>query len=120
MDFESPRAHALGCWDGVAACTPSINAWTTPTPTPDFEPDDAFCDFLCNSGFGENCSKETREKWYGIVKRNYRGDEGRKRARMCAVNLRDRDGLHGRLVDVRCPVLWMHVSTLVFPSCRCP
>ncbi|WP_405164603.1 alpha/beta hydrolase [Nocardia sp. NBC_01499] len=24
------------------------------------------------------------------------------------MNLRDRDGLHGRLDDVRCPVLWLH------------
>ena len=27
---------------------------------------------------------------------------------MAAINLRDRDGLHGRLFDVRCPVLWLH------------
>ena len=28
--------------------------------------------------------------------------------RMAAINLRERDGLHGRLFDVRCPVLWLH------------
>ena len=27
---------------------------------------------------------------------------------MAAINLRDRDGLHSRLFDVRCPVLWLH------------
>lgn len=27
---------------------------------------------------------------------------------MAAINLRERDGLHGRLFDVRCPVLWLH------------
>ncbi|KAG4431833.1 hypothetical protein IFR05_012695 [Cadophora sp. M221] len=27
---------------------------------------------------------------------------------MAAINLRDRDGLHGRLEYVRCPVLWLH------------
>lgn len=28
--------------------------------------------------------------------------------RMAAINLRDRDGLQGRLFDVRCPVQWLH------------
>jgi pimeloyl-ACP methyl ester carboxylesterase len=27
---------------------------------------------------------------------------------MAAINLRERDGLHGRLFDVKCPVLWLH------------
>lgn len=27
---------------------------------------------------------------------------------MAAINLRERDGLHSRLSDVKCPVLWMH------------
>ena len=27
---------------------------------------------------------------------------------MRSINLRDRDGLHGRLDSVRCPVLWLH------------
>jgi pimeloyl-ACP methyl ester carboxylesterase len=27
---------------------------------------------------------------------------------MATINLRDRDGLHGRLSDVVCPVLWLH------------
>jgi hypothetical protein len=29
---------------------------------------------------------------------------------MAAINLRDRDGLHSRVEDVVCPVLWLHVS----------
>ena len=28
---------------------------------------------------------------------------------MAAINLRDRDGLHGRLFDIKCPVMWLHV-----------
>jgi pimeloyl-ACP methyl ester carboxylesterase len=27
---------------------------------------------------------------------------------MATINLRDRDGLHARLGDVKCPVLWLH------------
>ncbi len=38
---------------------------------------------------------------------NYTGDAGRQRLQTITVNLRDRDGLHGRLNKVRCPVLWL-------------
>jgi hypothetical protein len=44
------------------------------------------------------------------MKDNYRGDEGRRALRMAVINMRDRDGLHGRLEYIRCPVLWLHVS----------
>jgi pimeloyl-ACP methyl ester carboxylesterase len=108
MDYESPRTRALGCWDGIAACTGPIDKWTTNFHTPDFEPDTDYCDFLIDIGFGKNCSSETREFWRQTIKRNYRGDDGRRRARMAAINLRERDGLHGRLWQVRCPVLWLH------------
>ena len=109
MDHESERTRALGCWDGVAAATPSINAWTTNETTPDFDPGDGFCNFLIDVGFGKNCEDSVRANWTEKIKKNYRGDDGRKRARMAAINLRDRDGLHGRLSDVRCPVMWLHV-----------
>lgn len=36
---------------------------------------------------------------------------------MAAINLRERDGLHGRLFDVKCPVMWLHVSGL--PQLEC-
>lgn len=45
-----------------------------------------------------------REFWDKEMKRNYRGTDGRQRARMASINLSDRDGLHNRLPDVRCPV----------------
>lgn len=110
LDYESERTRKLGCWDGAAACTGPIDAWTTNDSTPDFEPDDAYCNFLIDIGFGKNCPAETREFWVKTIKGNYRGNEGRRRARMAAINLRERDGLHGRLWDVRCPVMWLHVS----------
>ena len=108
MDCESERAHKLGCWDGYASCTPSIKEWSTTSSTPDFEPSTEFCDFLVDTGFGRDCPQEARDYWRKEIKANYKGDDGRKRARMCSINLRDRDGLHGRLFDVRCPVLWLH------------
>lgn len=110
MDFESERTRKLGCWDGVAACTGPIDQWTTTASTPDFHPDENFCNFLIDIGFGKNCGDETRTFWTKTIQSNYQGDEGRRRARMAAINLRERDGLHGRLFDVVCPVLWLHVS----------
>ena len=108
MDAETPRTRVLGCWDGIDACTGPINQWTTNKATPDFEPDDEFCNFLIDIGFGKNCPQSTRDFWTKTIKSNYQGDGGRRRARMAAINLRERDGLHGRLFDVRCPVMWLH------------
>lgn len=116
MDAESERTRSLGCWDGAAACTGPINDWTTTQATPDFEPDTSYCDFLIDIGFGENCDKSTRDFWRKEIKANYQGDDGRKRARVAAINLKERDGLHSRLHDVRCPVLWLHVSLSVSAS----
>ena len=110
MDYESERTRKLGCWDGVAACTGPIDKWTTKSATPDFQPDLDYCDFLIDIGFGKNCPQETREFWRKTIQANYQGDDGRRRARMAAINLRERDGLHGRLFDVKCPVMWLHVS----------
>ncbi|KAF2085887.1 alpha/beta hydrolase fold family protein [Saccharata proteae CBS 121410] len=108
MDYESERTRTLGCWDGAAACSDPIRKWTSKTPTPGFEPDDDYCNFLIDIGFGKDCPKETRDFWVKTIKSNYQGDDGRRRARMAAINLKDRDGLHDRLFDVRCPVLWLH------------
>jgi len=108
MDYESERTRKLGCWDGVAACTGPIDKWTTKSATPDFQPDLDYCDFLIDIGFGKNCDQATREFWRKTIQANYQGDDGRRRARMAAINLRERDGLHGRLFDVKCPVMWLH------------
>ena len=111
MDFESERARKLGCWDGVAATTGSIDQWTTTKVTSDFEPDDGFCNFLIDIGFGKNCDDSVRDFWKKTIKSNYQGEDGRKRARMAAINLRERDGLHGRLFDIKCPIMWLHGSS---------
>ena len=112
MDSESEPTRELNCWDAPNLLTPDINAWTTNTPTPDFEPSAEYSDFLIDIGFGkETCPPETRDFWRKSIRENYRGDEGRRRIRMAAINLRDRDGLHPRLSDVKCPVLWLHVGS---------
>ncbi|KAF2096369.1 hydrolase, alpha/beta fold family [Rhizodiscina lignyota] len=108
MDSESPRTVALGCWDVSLAMTPGIQLLTSPEPIPDFALVDPYIDPTIDVGLGKDCAQEDRDFWRETMRKNYLGDDGRQRFRMAAINLRDRDGLHGRLVDVRCPVLWMH------------
>ncbi|RYP10664.1 hypothetical protein DL765_008024 [Monosporascus sp. GIB2] len=52
MDRESERAHDLGSWDATTGGTPLIDTWTSSVPTPEFEPDDAYCDFVVNVDLG--------------------------------------------------------------------
>lgn len=106
MDNESQRSRDLGCWDGAEVCTPLIEGLSEPVGD-DWTVDDDFCDFILSAGMGGASSPEERERWHATQKADYAGDAGRKRLRMCSINLRDRDGLHGRLDVITCPVLWM-------------
>nr|OQO31418.1 hypothetical protein B0A51_02129 [Rachicladosporium sp. CCFEE 5018] len=108
LDNENPRTVKLGCWDGPALLKDNISAWTSNQSTSSFEPDTDYADFLIDIGFGKEVDKETRQFWRDTIKANYQGDDGRRRIRMAAINLAERDGLHSRLSDVRCPVLWLH------------
>lgn len=136
MDYESERTRKLGCWvcyppplslslstlcladiqpltpcplqDGPGGLDPQISAWTSTSSTSSFEPDNTYCDFLIDIGFGKDVDDSTRQFWRDTIKSNYQGDDGRRRIRMAAINLSQRDGLHARLSDVKCPVLWLH------------
>ena len=50
---------------------------------------------------------DERAFWHATT-RALRRRRGTSAAAARTINLRDRDGLHGRLDSVRCPVLWMH------------
>jgi pimeloyl-ACP methyl ester carboxylesterase len=65
-------------------------------------------DAVLHEGLGEHVPPAERSFWHATYQENYVGDAGRQRLRMCTINLRDRDSLHGRLDSVRCPVLWLH------------
>ncbi|KAF7910049.1 uncharacterized protein EAF01_003767 [Botrytis porri] len=104
MDYESERTRSLGCWNASAAPKSTADLRLL---TEDFEPDDEYCNLLVNIRFND-CSYDVREFWIRTIKETYRGDEGRRRIRMAAINLKERDGLHGRLSDVQCPILWLH------------
>lgn len=109
MDYESQRSRDLGCWDGIGFNTPAIDSlagsvevdWVIPTDT---------VDAVLVEGFGDTVTDEMRSLWRTEHQKNYAGDDGRQRLRTIAINLRDRDGLHGRLDQVTCPVLWMQGS----------
>lgn len=106
MDYESQRSRDLGCWDGLDFCTPSIDALAEPVGD-DWVVPGEFVDAVLGAGLGEAVSDDERAFWHTTYQQNYTGDAGRHRLRVSTINLRDRDGLHGRLDGVRCPVLWM-------------
>jgi pimeloyl-ACP methyl ester carboxylesterase len=105
MDFESQRSRDLGCWDGIAFCTPAIDALAEPVGDDWVVPTD-LVDAVLQEGFGD-VPPDERSFWHEEHRRNYTGDAGRERLRLISINLRDRDGLQARLDSVRCPVLWM-------------
>lgn len=107
MDLESPQSQQLGCWNGYEFLTPSIDELAQSVGE-EWQLTDEFCDAVLQAGLGSNVTPQQRDFWRATIKHNYAGDAGRRRLRMCAINLRDRDGLYGRLDGVHCPVLWMH------------
>ncbi|KAF2027075.1 alpha/beta-hydrolase [Setomelanomma holmii] len=109
LDYESERTRKLGCWQAPDLLGKSIQEeFSSKTATPDFVPSKEYSNFLIDIGFGTNVAKDIRDYWVSEIEKNYRGDDGRRRIRMAAINLRDRDGLHSRAADVICPVLWLH------------
>lgn len=114
MDYESPRSRDLGCWNGAQVASGLVQLGATQTPVPDFEPEDGYCDFLMDIGYGKTCPRDLRDKWAGILKNTYRGDDGKRRMCMAAINLATRDGLHARLPFVKSPVLWLQVCIVFF------
>lgn len=109
MDSESERSRQLGCWDGPAIVSGFVKQWTSSEATPDFEPDDTYCDAVIGIGLNQ-VTPEVRIFWHKTIKCSYQGDAGRRRIRMAAINLAERGGLHLHLSDIQCPVLWLHVS----------
>ena len=107
MDYESQSSRDRGCWDGIDFTTGAIDALAEPVDD-DWVVGGEFVDGVLAAGLGENVSDSERQFWHASMQKNYAGDAGRRRLRQCSINLRDRDGLHGRLDGVTCPVLWIH------------
>lgn len=110
MDYESSDSRTKGCWDPVPALTPFIEKWTSATETPDFLVDDVWCGMVGGIGFGASGTPELSAFWTKTLKEVYKGDEGRKKARMAVICLLSRDSLLLRLGAITSPVHWLQVS----------
>lgn len=108
MDSETLQSRQLGCWDALEFCTPFIEAFADPVPDEWVVPEQ-FVDDTFDAALG-GLSPDEREFWLATYRTNYSGDGGRRRLLLSTINLRDRDGLHGRLHDITSPVLWLHGS----------
>ncbi|KAI1768939.1 putative alpha/beta hydrolase [Hypoxylon sp. FL1150] len=106
MDIESAESRQKGCWDPAPFVTPFIQKWSIPTP--DFVVGDDWIETLISLGLGSAATPDVTEFWTEQLRRTYSGDEGRKRLRMAAICLIERDGLLYRLGDIKCPVHWLH------------
>lgn len=116
MNKECQRTIDLGCWDGYNDVDKAVQAFWSKEAVPDFEVPLWYSDFLIDIGFGKDVDSKVRDFWRNQIKNNYVGEEGRQRIHMAAINLRDRDGLHARIADLECPVLWIHGTSDVVYS----
>jgi microsomal epoxide hydrolase len=107
MDAETTETQSKGCWNPVPILKPFIDKWASAEPTPEFEIDDMWCGMIASFGFGAHATDSSTAFWTSTLKEVYKGDEGRKKARMAALCLASRDGLMLRLGDVKCPVRWL-------------
>ena len=108
MDYEGERTRKLGNFDALGTLTELIKELNSVKAQPDFVISEEFRKFPIYTGFGKDIDAKTVDFWNKTMMENYSGDDGRKRLKEACINLRDRDGLHNRLFEVRCPVLWLH------------
>ncbi|KAF7370774.1 putative Alpha/beta hydrolase [Mycena sanguinolenta] len=108
LDCESADSRTKGCWDPVPMFKPFLEKWGSDVPTADFVPDDDWIGACTSLGFGAAVTAENTEFWTKTIKDVYAGDEGRRKLRMAAICLAERDGLLLRLDYVKCPVHWLH------------
>ncbi|KAF2088461.1 putative alpha/beta hydrolase [Saccharata proteae CBS 121410] len=110
MDFESEASRSMGCWEPNAILSPFVQKWSSLTATPEWIVDDEWCGMVGAFGFGDHATEATSAFWTQTLKTVYQGDLGRKKARMAVICLLERDGLHLRLQDIKCPVYWLQGS----------
>jgi len=109
QDSESAASREVGCWDGNSVFDPLISAWSTPPSSgEEWTIPEEFVETIIKLALGETFGPEKQALWKKKIMEVYKGEEGRKKALMCAICLRDRDSLQARLGDVKCPVIWCH------------
>ena len=85
MDTENERTQRLGCWTVGPIADALVAGWTSESPTPDFTLDEGYCNMLVDLGLGKECDPALRDFLVNETRERYRGDEGRKRARMASI-----------------------------------
>lgn len=117
MDYESSESREKGCWDPKTLLSPFLEKWAAPTiaAADEFVIDDVWCGMVGSVGFGDHGTPDITAYWTNVLQKVYRGEEGRKKARLALLNLIARDGLLLRLGDVQCPVHWLQVGFSTFP-----
>lgn len=118
MDAETAETREKGCWDPVPLLSPFAQSWASSQITPDFEIDDQWCGMVASFGFGAHATESSTSFWTGVIKETYKGDEGRRKARMAVVCLMSRDSLVVRLGDITCPVYWLQGTEDVVFGCK--
>jgi hypothetical protein len=108
MDYESERSRTLGCWDAIYQCNSFIDQYSDQRG-PLGDQIIAHCGEIV---LGGNFDDGQISFLLQCTNLNYLDNGGWQRVRMSTINLRDRDGLHGRLFAIRCPVLWLQVSPI--------
>lgn len=107
MDSESEYSRTKGCWEPAPILKPFYEKWSSPTATPEWSIDDEWCGMVGSIGFGASATEASTAFWVKTLKEVYKGDMGRKKARMAVLCLLERDGLLLRLQDVKAPVYWL-------------
>lgn len=107
MDYESAESREKGCWNPKTDLAPFYEKWCVPDP--EFVVDETWRGMVARLGFSGTVSEEILSFWDKTLKDVYSGDDGRKKLRMAVINLKERDGLLRRLMDIRCPVYWLQV-----------
>ncbi|OGE47297.1 hypothetical protein PENARI_c051G07937 [Penicillium arizonense] len=119
LDAESNRLIAQGSWDGKSIADGMLARWEKHAlDGDDFSPPTEYCRRIVESGYGSDASEQLIEFWTKEIRSSYKGEHGRQKLIMMAINLKERDGILARLPYITTPVLWMQ-GTLdpVFTIC---
>ncbi|CAN8100556.1 unnamed protein product [Discula destructiva] len=108
MDYESSASRAKGCWDAKSLLSIVLDLWTNEDS--EFVMDGEGRKIISSMGFHPFNNPEQIARWCCHLDDVYSGEAGRKRAKMCLLNILTRDGLLMRLEDVKCPVHWLQGS----------
>lgn len=108
MDKEGDRSMGLGCWNATEGSEGIVKETAnTDTASADYVVSDGIVEAILGISFGSKLDEEAKSTFSASMKKVYSGEAGKKKLRQAVINLRERDGLHGRLGEIKAPVLWL-------------